>query len=255
MEGMFRQLGIYSPVGQLYEPQDADQLAFYRESTDGQILEEGITEAGSMSSWIAAATSYANHQTTLIPFYIFYSMFGFQRIMDLAWAAGDMRARGFLIGGTAGRTTLNGEGLQHQDGHSHILADCIPNCRAYDPTFGYEIAVIVQDGLRRMFDEGEDVFYYLTCENENYAHPELPDGAEDGIKRGMATSARRSACSSSPAGRSCARPWQRRTCSNPTTRSRSMSGVSPASPSCGATASIVIAGICSTRTRRRVIPT
>ena len=185
MEGMFRQLGIYSPVGQLYEPQDADQLAFYRESTDGQILEEGITEAGSMSSWIAAATSYANHQTTLIPFYIFYSMFGFQRIMDLAWAAGDMRARGFLIGGTAGRTTLNGEGLQHQDGHSHILADCIPNCRAYDPTFGYEIAVIVQDGLRRMFDEGEDVFYYLTCENENYAHPELPDGAEDGIKRGM----------------------------------------------------------------------
>ena len=190
MEGMFRQLGIYSPVGQLYEPQDSDQLAFYKEAVDGQILEEGITEAGSMSSWIAAATSYANHGTPLVPFYIFYSMFGMQRIMDLAWAAGDMRARGFLMGGTAGRTTLNGEGLQHQDGHSHLLSDCIPNCRSYDPTFGYEIAVIIQDGMQRMYVDLEDVFYYITIENENYAHPALPGGDDqdrvvDGIKRGL----------------------------------------------------------------------
>ncbi len=185
MEGMFRQLGIFSQVGQLYQPEDAKQLAFYKEDREGQILQEGINEAGAFSSWLAAATSYSNHAEPMIPFYVYYSMFGFQRIGDLAWAAGDSRARGFLIGGTAGRTTLNGEGLQHEDGHSHLLAATIPNCRAYDPTYGYEVAVIVHDGLRRMLTEQEDVFYYLTVENENYPHPALPEGAEEGILRGM----------------------------------------------------------------------
>jgi pyruvate dehydrogenase E1 component len=185
MEGMFRQLGIFSQVGQLYEPEDREQLMFYKEDKHGQILQEGITEPGAMSSWIAAATSYANHGVAMIPFYIYYSMFGFQRVGDLAWSAGDARARGFLIGGTAGRTTLNGEGLQHEDGHSHIQASLIPNCVAYDPAYGYEVAVIVQDGLRRMLAEQEDVFYYVTVMNENYQQPALPDGAEDGILRGM----------------------------------------------------------------------
>jgi pyruvate dehydrogenase E1 component len=185
MEGMFRQLGIYSIHGQLYEPQDHDQLAFYKEDTKGQILEEGINEAGAMSSWIAAATSYASNGTPMIPFYIFYSMFGFQRIGDLAWAAGDMRARGFLIGGTAGRTTLNGEGLQHEDGHSQILASTVPNCRPYDPTFAYELAVIVQDGLRRMLTDQQDCYFYITCMNENYQHPAMPAGVEEGIVKGL----------------------------------------------------------------------
>jgi pyruvate dehydrogenase E1 component len=185
MEGMFRQLGIYNPKGQLYTPQDADQLSWYKESRDGQVLQEGINEAGAMADWIAAATSYSVHGVPTIPFYIYYSMFGFQRVGDLAWAAGDSRARGFMVGGTAGRTTLNGEGLQHQDGHSHILAGTIPNCISYDPTFGYEVAVIVQDGLRRMFVDHEDVYYYLTVENENYHHPAMPEGAEEGIKRGL----------------------------------------------------------------------
>ncbi len=185
MEGMFRQLGIYSHVGQLYTPQDADQLMFYKEDRKGQILEEGINEAGAMSSWIAAATSYSTNGVAMIPFFIFYSMFGFQRIGDLAWAAGDMRARGFLLGGTAGRTTLNGEGLQHEDGHSHILASTIPNCVSYDPTFSYELAVIIQDGLRRMVQEQEDVYYYITVMNENYTHPAMPKGAEAGILKGM----------------------------------------------------------------------
>ncbi len=185
MEGMFRQLGIYSHVGQLYEPEDAGSLMFYREDQKGQVLQEGITEAGAMSSWIAAATSYSNHGEQMIPFYVFYSMFGFQRIGDLAWAAGDSRARGFLLGGTAGRTTLNGEGLQHEDGHSHLLSATVPNCVSYDPTYGYELAVIVQDGLRRMIGEQEDVFYYLTIMNENYPHPPIPEGAEEGILRGM----------------------------------------------------------------------
>jgi pyruvate dehydrogenase E1 component len=185
MEGMFRQLGIFSQVGQLYTPQDADQLMSYREDKKGQILQEGINEPGAFSSWIAAATSYANHGVAMMPFYIYYSMFGFQRIGDLAWAAGDSRARGFLLGGTAGRTTLNGEGLQHEDGHSHILASTIPNCVAYDPAYAYELAVIVHDGLRRMLSEHEDVFYYLTVMNENYAQPALPEGAEEGILRGM----------------------------------------------------------------------
>lgn len=185
MEGMFRQLGIWSSVGQLYTPEDADQLMFYKEDKTGQILQEGINEAGAMSSWIAAATSYSTHGISMIPFYIYYSMFGFQRVGDLAWAAGDQRARGFLLGGTAGRTTLNGEGLQHEDGHSHLLSSTIPNCISYDPTFAYELAVIVQDGLRRMYQDQEDVFYYITVMNENYAHPELPKDAEEGIVRGM----------------------------------------------------------------------
>jgi pyruvate dehydrogenase E1 component len=185
MEGLFRQFGIWSQVGQLYRPEDANQLMYYKEDKSGQMLQEGINEAGAMSSWIAAATSYSVSDTPMIPFYIYYSMFGFQRIGDLAWAAGDSRARGFLVGGTAGRTTLNGEGLQHEDGHSHLLASTIPNCVAYDPTYGYEVAVIIRDGLRRMLTEQEDVFYYLTLMNENYAHPALPAGAEEGIVRGM----------------------------------------------------------------------
>jgi len=185
MEGMFRQLGIFSQVGQLYQPEDADQLMFYKEDKAGQILQEGINEAGAMSAWIAAATSYANHGVPMIPFYIYYSMFGFQRIGDLAWAAGDNRSRGFLLGGTAGRTTLNGEGLQHEDGHSHLQAMTIPNCIAYDPAYGYEVAVIIQDGLRRMVAEQEDVYFYVTLMNENYPQPALPEGAEDAILSGM----------------------------------------------------------------------
>ena len=185
MEGMFRQVGIYSSVGQLYTPQDADQLMFYREDKQGQILEEGINEAGSLCSWLAAATAYSNHGVSMIPFYIYYSMFGFQRVGDFIWAAADSQARGFLVGGTAGRTTLAGEGLQHQDGHSHLLASTVPNCVAYDPTYAYELAVIVQDGLRRMYQEQENVFYYITCMNENYAHPALPAGAAEGILKGM----------------------------------------------------------------------
>ncbi|MGB6554146.1 MAG: pyruvate dehydrogenase (acetyl-transferring), homodimeric type, partial [Candidatus Binataceae bacterium] len=185
MEGMFRQLGIFSQVGQLYKPEDAGQLMFYREHQQGQILQEGICEPGAMSSWIAAATSYSTHNLPMIPFYIFYSMFGFQRVGDLAWAAGDTRSRGFLLGATSGRTTLNGEGLQHADGHSHVVASTIPNCVAYDPTFSYELTVIIQDGLRRMLHEQEDVFYYITLMNENYVHPAMPEGAREGILKGM----------------------------------------------------------------------
>ncbi|MFZ9962042.1 MAG: pyruvate dehydrogenase (acetyl-transferring), homodimeric type [Burkholderiales bacterium] len=185
MEGMFRQLGIWSSVGQLYTPQDADQLMFYKEDKHGQILQEGINEAGAMSSWIAAATAYSTHGTSMIPFYIYYSMFGFQRVGDLAWAAGDQRARGFLLGGTAGRTTLNGEGLQHEDGHSHLISSTIPNCVSYDPTFAYELAVIIQDGMRRMYADQEDVFYYITLMNENYAQPAMPKGCEENIIKGM----------------------------------------------------------------------
>jgi pyruvate dehydrogenase E1 component len=185
MEGMFRQLGIYSSVGQLYTPVDSDQLMFYKEDQKGQILQEGITEAGAMSSWIAAATSYSSSGVAMIPFFIFYSMFGFQRVGDLAWAAGDMRAKGFLIGATAGRTTLNGEGLQHEDGNSHVISGMVPNCVSYDPTFSYELAVIVQDGLRRMYQEQEDIYYYITVMNENYTHPDMPAGSEQGIRKGM----------------------------------------------------------------------
>jgi pyruvate dehydrogenase E1 component len=185
MEGMFRQLGIYSSVGQLYHPQDAEQLMWYREDKLGQILQEGINEAGALSSWIAAGTSYTNHNLPMIPFYIFYSMFGFQRVGDLTWAAGDSRTRGFLLGATSGRTTLNGEGLQHEDGSSQVAASFVPNCRSYDPTYGYELAVIVQDGLRRMLAEQEDAYYYITLMNENYPHPAMPPEAREGILRGM----------------------------------------------------------------------
>lgn len=185
MEGLFRQLGIYASTGQMYQPEDSDQLMYYREDQQGQVLEEGINEAGAMSSWIAAATSYSTNELPMIPFYIYYSMFGFQRIGDLAWAAGDMQARGFLIGGTAGRTTLAGEGLQHQDGHSHLQAATIPNCVSYDPAFSYELAVIIQDGLKRMYQNEENVFYYLTVMNENYHHPAMPEGSQEGILRGL----------------------------------------------------------------------
>jgi pyruvate dehydrogenase E1 component len=185
MEGMFRQFGIYASQGQLYTPEDAGELMYYREDKKGQILEEGINEAGSFCSWLAAGTSYSNHDTQMVPFYIYYSMFGFQRIGDFIWAGGDQQSRGFLVGGTAGRTTLAGEGLQHQDGHSHVVASTVPNCVAYDPTFAYELAVIIQDGLRRMIGEQENVFYYITCMNENYRHPAMPAGVEDGILKGM----------------------------------------------------------------------
>jgi len=185
MEGMFRQLGIYSAQGQRYTPHDADQIMYYKESEQGQIMEEGINESGATSAWIAQATSYSTYGLPMVPFYVFYSMFGFQRVMDLIWAAGDMQARGFLIGGTAGRTTLNGEGLQHQDGHSHLMANMVPNCVSYDPTYSYELAVIIQNGLKRMYVDKENVFYYITVMNENYAHPAMPVGAEQGIIRGM----------------------------------------------------------------------
>jgi pyruvate dehydrogenase E1 component len=185
MEGMFRQVGIYASKGQLYEPQDAGELMYYREDKKGQILEEGINEGGALCSWIAAGTSYSNHDVPMVPFYIYYSMFGFQRVGDFVWAGGDMQSRGFLIGGTAGRTTLAGEGLQHQDGHSLVAASTVPNCRSYDPTYAYELAVIIQDGLRRMIGEQENVFYYITCMNENYVHPPMPAGVEEGILRGM----------------------------------------------------------------------
>ena len=185
MEGMFRQIGIYSSKGQLYEPVDAGELMYYREDTEGQILEEGINEAGAFCSWAAAGTAYSNHDVQMVPFYIYYSMFGFQRVGDFIWAGGDQQSRGFLIGGTAGRTTLAGEGLQHQDGHSLVAASTVPNCVSYDPTYAYELAVIIQDGLRRMIGEQENVFYYIACMNENYVHPPMPSGVEDGILKGM----------------------------------------------------------------------
>jgi pyruvate dehydrogenase E1 component len=185
MQSLFRQVAIYSPHGQLYEPEDKDELLYYKETKDGQILEEGITEAGAISSWIAAATAYGAHGVPMLPFYIFYSCFGFQRIGDLVWSAGDSRARGFLLGATAGRTTLSGEGLQHEDGSSHLLFSTVPNCVAYDPAYGYELTVIIRDGMRRMLENQEDVFYYVTVMNENYAHPAMPHGAEEGILKGM----------------------------------------------------------------------
>jgi pyruvate dehydrogenase E1 component len=185
MEGLFRSFGIYSSSGQLYEPEDSGKVMWYREDTKGQILQEGINEAGAMAEWVSAATAYSNYNVNMVPFYIYYSMFGFQRIGDLAWLAGDIQAKGFLIGATAGRTSLNGEGLQHQDGHSLIQAGTIPNCVSYDPTYAYEMAVIVHDGFRRMYEEQENVFYYLTAMNENYAHPDMPEGAEEGIIKGL----------------------------------------------------------------------
>jgi pyruvate dehydrogenase E1 component len=185
MANLFRQVGIYSPHGQLYEPEDAGSMLYYREARDGQLLEEGITEAGAISSWVSAATSYSVHNVAMLPFYIFYSMFGFQRVGDLIWAAGDQRARGFLIGATAGRTTLGGEGLQHQDGSSHVIAATIPNCRAYDPAFAYEMAVIFDHGARAMMEQGKDEFYYVTAMNENYAQPSMPVGVENDIIKGL----------------------------------------------------------------------
>jgi pyruvate dehydrogenase E1 component len=185
MEALFRQVGIYAHAGQLYEPVDRDTLLYYKEAEDGQILEEGINEAGSMSSFIAAGTAYATHGINMIPFFIFYSMFGFQRVGDLIWAGADMRMKGFVMGGTSGRTTLNGEGLQHEDGQSHVLALPVPNCQSYDPAFAYELATIVEDGIKRMYHDQEDVFYYLTVMNENYAHPPMPEGSKDGILKGM----------------------------------------------------------------------
>jgi len=185
MEGLFRQIGIYSSVGQLYTPQDAETLMSYREDRKGQMIEEGINEAGSLCSWIAAGTAYANHGIHMVPFYIFYSMFGFQRVGDFIWAAGDMQSRGFLIGATAGRTTLAGEGLQHQDGHSQIVATTVPNCRVYDPSFAYELAVIIHDGMLRMYVAGENIFYYIACMNENYVQPSMPSGVQEGILKGL----------------------------------------------------------------------
>ena len=271
MEGMFRQLGIYAPHGQKYKPVDRDQLMYYREDAAGQVLEEGITEAGAFSSWMAAATSYSTNDLPMLPFYIFYSMFGFQRIGDSAWQAADMRARGFLLGATAGRTTLNGEGLQHEDGHSHLLAGAIPNCRAYDPTFAGEVAVILQHGMHRMLDEQQDEYYYLTLMNENYTHPDMPEGAAEGVIKGMylLSSTNGEAADKPPArgggragkaGEGGARlrkqeiphpprptarlrhhPARSRspppTCSTRTSASPPTSGAAPASPNCAATAS------------------
>src|SRR5207302_4486223 len=185
MEALFRQVGIYAHSGQMYEPDDMDTLLYYKEVSDGQILEEGINEAGSMSSFIAAGTAYASHAVNTIPFFIYYSMFGFQRIGDLMWLAGDIKAKGFLLGATAGRTTLNGEGLQHEDGHSLLLASTIPTLLTYDPAFAFEIAVIIQDGMRRMYQEGEEIFYYLTLYNENYTMPPMPEEVEQGILKGL----------------------------------------------------------------------
>ena len=185
MEGMFRQIGIYAPFGQKYKPVDADQLMYYREDQSGQVLQQGISEPGAMSSWMAAGTSYSVSNVPMLPFYIYYSMFGFQRIGDIAWQAADMRTRGFLLGGTAGRTTLNGEGLQHEDGFSHVVAGGIPNVRSYDPTFGFEVAVVLQHGMQKMLQEQVDEYYYVTLMNENYSHPDMPDGVEDGIIRGL----------------------------------------------------------------------
>jgi pyruvate dehydrogenase E1 component len=185
MEALFRQVGIYAHLGQLYEPVDRDTLLYYKEAQDGQILEEGINEAGSMSSFIAAGTAYATHGINMIPFYIFYSMFGFQRVGDLIWAGADQRMKGFVLGATAGRTTLNGEGLQHEDGNSHVLASPVPTCQSYDPAFAYELATIVEDGIKRMYQDQEDIFYYLTLMNEQYEHPAMPQGSREGILKGM----------------------------------------------------------------------
>ena len=185
MESLFRQVGIYSSAGQNYEPEDADKVMWYKESKDGVMLEEGITEAGAFSAWSALATAYSNYDFPMIPFYLFYSMFGFQRVHDLAWAAGDAQAKGFLIGATSGRTTLNGEGLQHQDGHSHILSSTIPNCLSYDPAFAYEVAIIIKDGIKKMYIDQENYFYYITTTNENYQQPSMPEGCETSVIKGM----------------------------------------------------------------------
>ena len=258
MEALFRQVGIYSHAGQMYEPVDMDTLLYYKEASDGQILEEGINEAGSMSSFIAAGTAYATHGVNTIPFFIYYSMFGFQRIGDLIWAAADSRTRGFLLGGTAGRTTLAGEGLQHQDGNSHLFALAYPNCLPYDPAFAYEIAVIIEDGIKRMYVDQESVFYYLTVMNEQY---EMPRDAGRRARRhsegplqvppDVEADRRNGARSCSAAARSCPKSSRRRKCSRRTTTSAPMCGASRATCSSIATATRPSAGTCCTRARRR----
>ncbi len=261
MEGLFKQIGIYSHVGQLYEPVDAGMLSYYREATDGQLLEEGITEAGSMASFIAAGTAYSSHGINMIPFYIYYSMFGFQRIGDMIWAAMDCRAKGFLIGGTAGRTTLAGEGLQHQDGHSHLNSIAFPNVRSYDPAFGYETSLIVFDGMKRMYEDGEDAIYYITVCNENYRQPPMPAGVEEGVIRGIYKYASKEVAG---AGAKKVQLFGSGAILRETIRAQeilaeqfhvsSMCGVSPATPSCGATLMPASAGICFTRVKRRAGP-
>ena len=230
MEGLFRQVGIYSHVGQLYEPVDSDQLAFYKEAKDGQLFEEGITEAGSMSSFVAAGTAYSSHGVNMIPMFIYYSMFGFQRIGDLIWAAADARAKGFILGGTFGRTTLNGEGLQHQDGHSLLNAIAFPTVRAYDPAYAYETAVIIFDGLKRLYEDNETAMYYITLHNENYEMPEMPAGCEEGIIRGMYKVSSVDVEGPAPghsclaAARFCGKRSRRKRSSPRSTRSRAMCG-------------------------------
>ncbi len=282
MQALFRQVAIYSSVGQTYDPEDKDELLYYKEAREGQILEEGITEAGAISSWIAAATSYSAHGVPMLPFYIFYSCFGFQRIGDLIWAAGDSRARGFLLGATAGRTTLSGEGLQHEDGSSHLLFSTVPNCVAYDPCFGYELTVILQNGMHRMLEEQEDVFYYVTVMNENYVHGPMPEGAREGILKGMyllreargtrheareeghtrarnhlepRASSLAPAFSSSAPAPSCAKSWLPPSCSSKTGTCQPTCGASPASRSCAAKASRWTAGTGCIRTPARGSPT
>ena len=260
MANLFRQIGIYAPAGQLYEPEDAGSLLSYREARDGQLLEEGITEAGALSSWVAAATAYSVHGERMLPFYIFYSMFGFQRVGDLIWAAADQRSRGFLIGATAGRTTLGGEGLQHQDGSSHIAAATIPNCRAYDPAFAGELAVILDHGARSMLERNEDVFYYVTVANENYPQPSLPPAAAEQVIRGMyrysqvGAAACRRPCACSGRAPSCASAWQRPRSWSRNFRSRARSGASPATASWRASARQLNAGTVCTRSSRRAYP-
>ena len=256
MEGLFRQIGIYNPAGQNYTPVDKDQVMYYREAKDGQILQEGINEPGGMSSWIAAATSYSTNNRIMVPFYVYYSMFGFQRIGDLAWAAGDMQARGFLLGGTSGRTTLNGEGLQHEDGHSHILAGTIPNCVSYDPTFAHEVAVIMQHGLKRMVERQENVYFYITLLNENYAMPGLQPGTEEQIIKGMyllqpAAAGQADASTCSARARSCANRWRPRNCWKRSGAWAPTCGAARASTSWRATARPPSATTCCTRPTRR----
>jgi pyruvate dehydrogenase E1 component len=268
MEGLFRQIGIYNPKGQLYTPVDKDQVMYYREDKAGQILQEGINEAGGMASWIAAATSYSTSNRIMVPFYVYYSMFGFQRIGDLAWAAGDMQARGFLLGGTSGRTTLNGEGLQHEDGHSHILAGTIPNCVSYDPTFAHEVAVILHHGLKRMVEKQENVYllHHPAQRKLRHAGPDR-EGTEEQIIKGMylakegpngATArplrVRHRACNCWAAAPSCARAWRRKSCWPWTGAWPPMCGAAPASTNWPATARTASAGTCCTRWRRRASP-
>ncbi len=261
MEGLFRQVGIYSHVGQLYEPVDSDQLAFYKEAKDGQLFEEGITEAGSMSSFVAAGTAYSSHGVNMIPMFIYYSMFGFQRIGDLIWAAADARAKGFVLGGTFGRTTLNGEGLQHQDGHSLLNATAFPTVRAYDPAYAYETAVIIFDGLKRLYEDNETAMYYITLQNENYEMPEMPTGCEEGIIRGMykvsiaRCRAARTALNCLAAVRFCGNRSRPKKFSPRSTTSRAMCGVSPVTTNCGATLRSASAGTCCIRRSRPVCRT